>query len=129
MSGRYLLDTNIIIALFAREASILQEASQAEAIFIPSVVLGELYYGARRSVRATENVARVDALVATLPILSCDTRAARQYGEIKDQLRRKGNPIPENDIWIAAIAFTHGLTLATRDAHLSQIDKLPISAW
>ena len=129
MSGRYLLDTNIVIGLFAGDAAILQQLTQADAILVPSIVLGELYYGARKSSRVAENLARLDALVALIPVLGCDMRAARRYGEVKDQLRRKGQPIPENDIWIAAIALAHGLTLVTRDAHLSQIESLAISAW
>jgi tRNA(fMet)-specific endonuclease VapC len=46
MSGRYLLDTNIIIALFASEASVMQSLAQADEVFMPSIALGELYYGA-----------------------------------------------------------------------------------
>lgn len=129
MTGRYLLDSNIVIALFAREPAVLKHLSQAEAILIPSIVIGELYYGARKSSRAADNMARLDALAATVPVLSCDTLVARRYGAVKDDLRRKGQPIPENDIWIAAIALEHGLTLVTRDAHLSQVEALPVVAW
>ena len=64
-----------------------------------------------------------------MPVLGCDAHTARHYGQIKDDLRRKGQPIPENDIWIAAIALRHGLTLVTRDVHLSKIDALPLAAW
>ncbi len=84
MSGRYLLDSNIIIALFAREAVVLSHLAQAELVLLPSTAIGELYYGARKSARAADNMARLDALVATVPVLACDTRAARRYGEIKD---------------------------------------------
>jgi len=48
---------------------------------------------------------------------------------LKASLRRKGKPIPENDIWIAAIAYQHDLTLITRDKHFSEIDELKIIAW
>jgi tRNA(fMet)-specific endonuclease VapC len=60
MSGRYLLDTNIIIALFADEAGVKQHLLTAEEVFIPSIVIGELCYGARKSGRPTENLARID---------------------------------------------------------------------
>jgi tRNA(fMet)-specific endonuclease VapC len=129
MSGRYLLDTNIVIALFAREAAVLEQLSNAEATLIPSIAVGELYYGARKSARWEANLARLDALVSTVPILPCDTLTARRYGQIKDQLRRQGQPIPENDIWIAALALEHALTLVTRDAHLSQVMGLSVVAW
>lgn len=114
--GRFLPDTNIIIALFAGEAAVLQQLEDTDEVFLSSVVLGELYYGARKSGRMAENVARVDELADRVPVLACDADTARQYGLIKEALRAKGQPIPENDLWIAAKALQHGLTLATRDA-------------
>ncbi len=50
-------------------------------------------------------------------------------GQIKDELRQKGRPIPENDIWIAAITQQHNLSLSTRDAHFEHIDHLSIVVW
>ena len=62
-------------------------------------------------------------------ILSNDRATARLYGEVKESLRRKGTPIPENDIWIAAIARQHDLPLVARDAHFQQVDDLRIEEW
>ena len=59
-----------------------------------------------------------------LGYLPCDFDTARLYGRIKAELRRKGKPIPENDIWIAAAAIQYGLTLVTRDRHFDFIDGL-----
>ncbi len=59
MSGRYLLDTNIIIALFADEAIVKSSLVQSNEVFIPSFVIGELCYGARKSGRVGKNLARV----------------------------------------------------------------------
>ncbi len=128
MNGSYALDTNIVIALFADDSVVTKRAAGISNIFIPSIVIGELYYGARKSSRATENLARIDEFVESNVVLSCDTETARQYGEIKDRLRQKGRPIPENDIWVAA-AFQHGLSVATRDAHFSEIDGLVVETW
>jgi tRNA(fMet)-specific endonuclease VapC len=64
MNGRFLLDTNIIIALFAQDASVLQNLSVAAEVPVPCVVLGELYYGAQKSTRVLENIARLDAFAA-----------------------------------------------------------------
>jgi tRNA(fMet)-specific endonuclease VapC len=129
MSGRFLLDTNIVIALFAQEAAVQQRLATATEVFVPSIVLGELYYGARKSARVATNVAQVDAFAASSAALVCDTATSQQYGEIKNGLRAKGRPIPENDIWIAAIAVQYGLTLVSRDGHFSKIDGLSIEAW
>jgi tRNA(fMet)-specific endonuclease VapC len=129
MTGKVLLDTNIVIALFADEASVKQQLTIIGEIFIPSIVLGELYYGARKSARAEQNIARIDEFAAGNTVLLCDTTTARQYGVIKAQLRAKGKPIPENDIWIAAIAEQHQLTLVTRDSHFQHVDGLLIEQW
>ena len=129
MSGRLLLDTNIVIAFFAQESDILDRMQAAEAFFIPSIVLGELYFGARKSGRPTQNLKQIDELAAKMAILDCNTETAQQYGQLKDNLRRKGRPIPENDIWIAAIAVQHNLTLVTRDAHFNQVDNLSKTTW
>ena len=129
MSGRYLLDTNIIIALFSRQASVLNGLSQAKEIFVPSVALGELYYGAQKSGRPQQNLARLASFAAERTILNCDENTSAQYGEIKNKLRLKGRPLPENDVWIASLAIQYHLTLATRDAHFKQVDNLRTELW
>ena len=129
MSGRFLLDTNIVIALFSDEAIVKDNLAQASEVFIPSVVIGELCYGARKSGRVEANLARVDELVAGSTILGCDAETARQYGEVKNDLRLKGRPLPENDVWIAAFALQHDLILVTRDTHFQEVEKLKTAAW
>jgi tRNA(fMet)-specific endonuclease VapC len=129
MSGRYLLDTNIIIALFADEVAVRNSLENADEVFISSIAIGELCYGAVKSVRSQENLERIHQLVANSTVLGCDVKTARYYGEVRNQLRLKGRPIPENDIWIAAISLQHHLTLVTRDAHFQEIDNLPIVVW
>lgn len=129
MSGRFLLDTNIVIALFSDEAIVKDNLAQASEVFIPSVVIGELCYGARKSGRVEANLARVDELVAGSTILGCDAETARQYGEVKNNLRLKGRPLPENDVWIAAFALQHDLILVTRDTHFQEVEKLKTTTW
>jgi tRNA(fMet)-specific endonuclease VapC len=129
MGGDYLLDTNIVIALFAGEASVLQGLTKAERICIPSIVIGELYYGAHRSGQRDANLARIDQFVAGNVVLNCDAETARYYGVIKDALHRKGCPVPENDLWIAALARQHQLTLITRNTHFVYISDLPLESW
>ena len=91
--------------------------------------MGELYFGAHKSARATKNSARIDELASNTVVLSCDIETARHYGEVKNALRINGHPIPENDIWIAAVAFQHDLALATRDIHFEEIENLKTVTW
>ena len=129
MSGKYLLDTNIVIALFAEDHSVQKHISKAGEIFIPTPVIGELFYGAFKSERPKSNSARIENFAVSNTILACDIGTSREYGRIKSILHKKGCPIPENDIWIAALAMEHGLTLVSRDEHFKKIDKLKRAAW
>ncbi len=129
MNGRYLLDTNIVIALFAGEGAVKDRVRGAGELFVSSVVLGELYYGAKKSTRVADNTERIDDFAARNVVLGCDTETARRYGEVKERLRQKGRPIPENDIWIAAQAFQNDLTLVARDAHFTEVEGLSLETW
>ena len=129
MSGRVLLDTNIVIALFAKEAVVQQRLAAADEVFVSSIVLGELYYGAQKSSRVEANIARVNTFAAANAVLVCDTTTAQYYGTIKTHLRAKGHPIPENDLWIAATARQHQLTLVTRDGHFQAVEGLLVEQW
>jgi tRNA(fMet)-specific endonuclease VapC len=124
MNGRFLLDTNIVIGIFANDASVKDSLEKAEEVFVPIIVLGELYYGAQKLSRTKTNIARINEFAETNSVLTCNTETSRQYGEIKNSLRLKGQPIPENDIWIAAIAKQYGMTLVSRDEHFKEIDDL-----
>lgn len=129
MNGRFLLDTNIVIAIFANDASVKDSLEKAEEVFVPIIVLGELYYGAQKSSRTKTNIARINEFAETSSVLTCNTETSRQYGEIKNSLRLKGQPIPENDIWIAAIAKQYGMTLVSRDDHFEEINDLVTMTW
>jgi tRNA(fMet)-specific endonuclease VapC len=129
MNGKVLLDTNIVIALFAGDVQVQGQMEQAAEVFLPSVVLGELYFGARKSGQVEANLARIEELALNSSVLSCDSNTAKAYGIIKNALRTKGRPLPENDIWIAAVAHQFGLTLITRDTHFAEIEDLDIQVW
>jgi tRNA(fMet)-specific endonuclease VapC len=62
-------------------------------------------------------------------VLACDLSVAQEYGRIKSMLKARGTPLPENDIWIAAIAARHGLIVVTRDRHFHEIEELSVVSW
>jgi tRNA(fMet)-specific endonuclease VapC len=129
MSGRYLLDTNVAVALLNGEPAAAARLADAAEVFLPTVVLGELYFGAMKSGRPDANASRVSDFAATSILLGVDAETARRYGLLRVDLQRKGRPIPENDLWIAAIALRHGLVLATRDSHFEHVETLELDAW
>ena len=93
------------------------------------MVVGELYFGAWKSARVSENLARVEEFVSDQAVLLSDLPVAREYGAIKAELRQKGRPIPENDIWVAATARHHGLVLISRDRHFEEVEDLRVQVW
>ena len=129
MNGNYLLDTNIVIALFAEDSSVKEHLLNIEQVFVPSIVLGELYYGAYKSSHIEENIALIDEFANTNSILGTNSNTAQEYGNIKNSLKNKGRPIPENDIWIASIAKQYKLILVTRDGHFKEIEGIVIEIW
>lgn len=129
MSGRFLLDTNILIGFFGQDSSIVDAVSKAREVLIPSIVIGELYYGAFNSGKPEQNVQKIDAFKTQVPILSSDSETAKFYGQIKFQLRTSGTPIPENDIWIAALSIQHNLPLVSKDKHFQKVNGLQIVVW
>ena len=129
MTGRYLLDTNIVIAIFNGDDHLERRVASTPEVFISIVTLGELFYGAYNSQHIEKNTARIWRFVAFITVLDCDPETARHYGIVKAKLRKQGKPIPENDIWIAGLANQHELTLVTRDPHFSAVKDVPRESW
>lgn len=129
LSGKYLLDTNVAIALFAGDLLVQEKVRNAEYIVTTPPIIGELCFGAQKSNKVTENLRKIDILVQQSIVFPCDLETAQWYGIIKEQLRRKGRPIPDNDLWIAAISMQHDLILVTRDAHFDEVESLQTERW
>jgi len=71
----------------------------------------------------------LDQFVEGRILLTCDLLVAREYGRLKSELKAQGTPLPENDMWIAAIALRYGLTVTSRDRHFREIGGLAVFAW
>ncbi len=129
MSGRLLLDTNVIIALFPEDSNLHELLAGAQEVFVPVVAIREQYFGAYKSVKVKENLAVIDEFALSSTVLACDAGTAKRYGEIKNRLKEKGQPIPENDMWVAAIAQQHGLGLMSKDVHFEAIENLMVQSY
>lgn len=129
LAGRFLLDTNIVIALLEGDDTVLFNLDRAPEVFIPAIALGELFFGAAKSGRPSENAAKIERFAAGRAIVTCDLDVAREYGRLKLRLKERGRPLPENDIWIAAMAKCHGMVLVTRDRHFQEVEDLQTADW
>jgi tRNA(fMet)-specific endonuclease VapC len=117
------LDTNIAIAVLAGEANSLLSPDLGPFV-LPVPVVGELRYGALNSRRSAENLAEVEALIDRCRVLDVTATTAEVYARLRLQLSERGRPIPENDLWIAAICVEHQVPLATLDAHFDVVESL-----
>jgi tRNA(fMet)-specific endonuclease VapC len=128
MTEMYLIDTNAVSDLMSGVDSIEKLVQEAE-IYIPVVVLGELYFAYENGSRKQENYERFGVLSSHWKTLNVNESTARIYARIQLKLHRKGQMIPLNDLWIAALAIEYGLPLLTRDAHFKNIDDLKVITW
>jgi tRNA(fMet)-specific endonuclease VapC len=133
MKKKFLIDTDIIIYwLKNKYPSIDRRIKRAgkKAVFISSITVAELYFGAYNSSKKKENLAVTEGLLSKINIVPFDENAGKYFGEIKASLKRKGRIISDPDIFIAATAFSNNLILVTNNgAHFSRIENLAIENW
>ncbi len=123
---RCLLDTNAYSALIAGDERIADVLRDADAVLLSPVVIGELYDGflvGTRNVRNREILERFRQKPRTVMVPILD-ETAEWFAEIKQMLKRKGRPIPINDVWIAASCMEHGARLLSLDTHFRYIEGL-----
>ena len=122
------LDTSVAIDVLAGRAESLTAHAITEFL-LPVPVIGELRYGALNSRKADENLAEVERLVARCRVMDITVATAAVYARLRLQLKTKGKPIPENDLWIAASCVEHAVKLAAVDGHFDAIDDLQRFVW
>jgi tRNA(fMet)-specific endonuclease VapC len=108
---------------------IVENLKQAEEVYLPVIVVGELLYGAKKSSQPVRNLKEFRSFIDDCNLIAIDKEISEHYSNIKLELSKKGTPIPENDIWIAATAIYHSIALATNDNHFTCIDNLKIQHW
>ena len=123
-----LLDTSAYSALHRGHQEILNVMRRSETVAVPAVVLGELYSGFRAGTRWAENSEQLTRFLnkPSVRVLNVTEETALRYAEVDVYLRKKGRPIPRNDVWIAAVAIEYGLQLLTLDEHFREIPLLLI---
>ena len=124
-----LLDTIAVIAHLRGRIDIRALTVPGEPIFLPLTALGELYKGAEKSARPADNRQLVEEFLQMAALLFPDTATAESYARAAVALEAKGEVIPENDLWIAAVALECDMPLATRDAHFDRVDGLTVLRW
>jgi tRNA(fMet)-specific endonuclease VapC len=133
MEMRFLLDTDIFIYIRQKRP---EEVSQRFGKLHPGeaaisiITYGELLYGAAKSLRRADALARLSALIDLLPVLPLERGAGQAYSEIRAGLESNGEMIGNNDLWIAAHALASGLTLVTNnEKEFRRVRGLKVQNW
>lgn len=123
---RYCLDTSAYSRFQRGDEAAVEAIDRAAWIGVPAVVLGELRVGFRLGGRTEANEALLTDFLAhpVVEVLTVDEEVAEHYATIVLDLRRRGTPVPTNDIWIAATAARHGVPVLTADAHFEAIARV-----
>lgn len=129
MNGnKIILDSNIIIHILNKNL-FANKLNSFDQIYIPVICVGEIYTGINRVSKSEKHIEKFNLLLKKCTVLEIDSKTAMLYGKIAADLSKKGTPIPQNDIWIAAIAIQHKIILVSSDKHFQQIQTLKSEIW
>lgn len=129
VSGEVLLDTSIVIPYLKGDSAVGAQVRSSSVLYLPQTAIGELYCGAYMSQNFAKHRTQIQTFLAAVAVLSPGLATAEHYGRLRAQLAKAGTPIPENDIWIAALAVEYQLPLAARDVHFDRITGLQVLKW
>ena len=124
-----ILDTNAVSALLVGDSALGEVLAADQRHHLPVIVIGEYRYGLLGSNRRDPLQKLLEILIRESLVLAVDKATAENYSHVRDELRRKGRPIPENDIWIAALARQHRQPVVSRDDHFDYVTDLRRIAW
>lgn len=116
-----IVDTNALSAAAEGDRGVLTLLAKASEVALPVIVLGEYRYGIAMSQNRDVYETWLQRLVKDCNVLDVGNQTSHHYAEIMLQLRRLGQPIPTNDIWIAALSHQHSLPILSRDQHFDSI--------
>ena len=130
MSGsEYLIDTSIIIDVLKSKTDVADRINKLSNYSINAIIFGELLTGVYGATNKVKQLGGINAFLKDSKVLAVDNITSDFYGQISAELRKKGKPIPSSDVWIAASAKQHGLTLITKDKHFAEIEGLDVEFW
>ena len=119
-----ILDTNALSAWAEGRVAIGPPLRSADRLVVPSVVLGEYWFGIRQSRHRSRYEDWLSRYLPLAEIAVVTSATASAYADIRLELKRAGAPIPPNDVWIAALARQHGLDLLSNDGHFDAVDGI-----
>lgn len=129
MSGEIALDTSVAIRFLNGEVAITERVLALPEIILPTIVAGELLFGAENSTRPLQNLPHYLEFISACIVAPLGRETAATYAQTRLSLKRKGRPIPMNDVWIAAQCLERGWVLVTDDTDFNYVDGLTLERW
>ena len=129
VNGKLAIDTNAVIAYREGISEVCKLIDEADMIILPVTVLGELLYGALNSTKAKMNEQVIQKFASHSLVIQVDEAVAARYANVRFNLKKKGTPIPENDIWIASACLELEVPLLSHDGHFNFVDGLKLIKW
>ena len=129
---KYLLDTDICVYWLKGNEQIEHKILSVgmDNVVLSFINVSELYYGAYKSQRVEANLNLIRQLTTQLNVVESDESIGEAFGELKATLERAGTIIDDADLFIAACAKVHGLTLVTNNIkHFKRIKGLKLENW
>ena len=124
-----MLDTNALSAWADADTALLRVLPKDRLWQLPVVALGEFLFGIRQSRDRAKLERWIEEVKATCALVAIDANTADHYADIREELRTAAKPIPENDIWIAALCRQHHLAVVSRDGHFDKVRNLKRVTW
>jgi tRNA(fMet)-specific endonuclease VapC len=128
-NGKLAVDTNAVIAYREAVLDVCTLIDRTDLLFLPAVVLGELFYGAINSGKPEKNEHDITIFANNSILMPIDEAVAISYAKVRHELKKKGTPIPENDIWIAALCLEQDVPLLSNDGHFKNVQGLEVVGW
>ena len=124
--SRLMLDTSAIAGFFKGDPTVAGYVKTSDELYVNPVVSGELLAGFKAGRSERENIELLSRFLTSprMRSLDIDMETSERYAVIQSGLRKKGTPIPTNDIWIAATAMQYGLRLLTADRHFLKVPQI-----
>jgi tRNA(fMet)-specific endonuclease VapC len=123
------LDTSAVSALLAGDQGVHDLLDQDERHALPVVVIGEYRFGLLRSKERKRIAPLLEQLIRDSVVLEISESTTRHYAQVREALRSAGRPIPENDVWIAALVRQHDLPLVSRDRDFDYVKGITRLDW
>jgi tRNA(fMet)-specific endonuclease VapC len=124
-----ILDTNALSALAEGDEALRDRLAGIPLPAVPVIVLGEFSFGVRSSRHRADYEAWLAASLGEFELLNITAETASAYAELRHELKELGRPIPENDLWICALARQHGAPVLSRDRHFAFVPGLRVESW